>query len=102
MLTRHTTCRTLRITRYSWSVVPITTGLVENARTEAFDALTLLLRHSCTTVRTNAARLVIKLVRVNENVEDQALLDSLIVMGHGTCREQQTFVWACEAALVRA
>ena len=31
--------------------------------------------------------------------EDKMLLDALVLMSNGTCREQQTFVWACEAAL---
>ena len=71
---------------------------MENAREEAVDAIILLLRHSCTTVRKNAARSVVRFMSV---AEDKPLLEALIMMSHGTCREKQTFVWACEAALVR-
>lgn len=82
-------------------------GLVENAREEAGEAIKLLLRHSCTTVRKNAARSVVRLLPQPDEggmqamvPEDRALLDALLTMANGTCRERQTFVWACEVAIV--
>jgi len=84
----------------------IACGLVGNAREEAGDAIKLLLRHSCTTVRKNAAVTVVRLLprdMMNSRLvlvpEDEALLGALVLMSSGTCRERQTFVWACEAAM---
>jgi len=81
-------------------------GLVPNAREEAGDAIKLLLRHSCTTVRKNAAMTVVRLLpRPHQGglsallPEDEALLGALVLMSSGTCRERQTFVWACEVAM---
>ena len=57
-------------------------------------------------VRKNAARSVVRLLPQPEGggldalvAEDKMLLDALVLMSNGTCREQQTFVWACDAAL---
>ena len=57
-------------------------------------------------MRKNAARSVVRLLPQPEGggldalvAEDKMLLDALVLMSNGTCREQQTFVWACEAAL---
>ena len=57
-------------------------------------------------MRKNAARSVVGLLPQPQGggldalvAEDKLMLDALVLMSNGTCREQQTFVWACEAAL---
>jgi hypothetical protein len=85
-------------------------GLVDNAREEAGYAIKLLLRHSCTTVRKTAAKSVVQLLPRPDagqgdddplpfSKADLVLLEAVVIMSYGTCRERQTFVWACETAL---
>uniref|UniRef100_A0A7S4K7H8 Uncharacterized protein n=1 Tax=Guillardia theta TaxID=55529 RepID=A0A7S4K7H8_GUITH len=78
----------------------VESDLVPDTFEEADAAFRLLLRHSCTTVRKKAAASVIKIAANSRNsMKAPGLLQVLVSLSNGTCREKQTFVWACEYAL---